>query len=160
MDHELLINEYLAGAPKLRAAIAGMTNDEINAAPIPGRWSTRQVICHLADFEPIYADRMKRAIAEDRPTIFGGDPDTFAATLAYDQREIEEELQLIESVRRHVSRILRTLNPADFQRTVNHSVEGSMTLATLLDRIAGHIPHHIEFIEEKRAALGPTQGQQ
>ena len=153
MDHELLINDYLAGPPKLREAIAGMANDEINAAPIAGKWSTRQVICHVADFEPIYADRMKRALAEDQPTIFGGDPDRFAAALAYDRREIEEELQLIESVRRHMARILRTLRPVDFQRRVVHSVEGSMTLATLLDRITGHIPHHVKFIEAKRAAL-------
>ena len=99
------------------------------------------------------ADRMKRAIAEDQPTIFGGDPDRFAVALAYDRRKIEDELQLIESVRRHMACILRTLTPVDFQRRVIHSVEGSMSLATLLDRITGHIPHHIKFIEEKRALL-------
>ena len=152
-DISQLIDEYAAGLQRLRAAIAGMTPKQIDAAPIPGKWSTRQVICHLADFEPIYADRMKRAIAENEPTIFGGDPDAFAARLAYDQRDIEEELLMIESVRKHVARILRTLQPDAFQRKVNHSEDCPITLRTLLERISNHISHHVQFIEEKKRAL-------
>jgi hypothetical protein len=153
MDYRKLIDEYLAGPAKLRAAIAGMTPDQINAAPVPGKWSTRQVICHLADFEPVYADRMKRVIAENEPTILSGDPDVFAARLAYDRRDMEEELQLIEATRRHVARILRTLQPQDFQRRGIHSTDGPLTLATLLERITQHIPHHAKFIDDKREAL-------
>ena len=149
----LLAAEHLAGPQQLRNAIAGMTDEQIDVAPISGKWSTRQVICHIADFEPVYADRMKRALAEDEPTIFGGDPDAFAARLAYDQREIEEELQMIESVRKHMARILRTLTADDFQRKVNHSEAGLLTLEQLLTNITNHVPHHIKFIEEKRAAL-------
>lgn len=148
-----LIDEYLAGPKKLRDAIAGMTEKQLDATPIPGKWSTRQVICHIADFEPVYADRMKRVIAEDNPTMFGGNPDAFAARLAYDQRDIEEELQLIESVRKHVARILKSLKPEDFQRTGNHSERGPLTLEKLLTNVTNHIPHHVKFIEEKRAAM-------
>lgn len=153
MSYEQLINEYLAGPTKLREAIAGMTAAELAAAPVPGRWSTRQVICHIADFEPVYADRMKRVIAEHEPTMFGGDPDEFATALAYDQRDLELDLRLIDVVRQHVAGILRTLPPEDFQRTGIHSQEGPLTLETLLRRITRHIVHHIKFIEEKRAAL-------
>lgn len=153
MDQSTLIDEYLAGPKKLRDAIAGMTAEQIDAAPVPGKWSTRQIICHIADFEPVYADRMKRALVESEPTVFGGDPDTFAARLAYEQRDIEEELQMIESVRRHMARILRTLNADDFQRTVNHAASGPLTVEQLLTNITNHIPHHITFIEEKRTAM-------
>lgn len=153
MNHAALIDDYFAGAQQLRNAISGMTDEQIDVAPIPGKWSTRQVICHIADFEPVYADRMKRALAEDEPTIFGGDPDAFAARLAYDQRDIEEELQMIESVRKHMARILRTLTGDDFQRKVNHSEDGPLTVEQLLTHITNHIPHHIPFIKEKRAAL-------
>lgn len=154
MDITELIDEYVAGPQKLREAIAGMTPAQIDATPVPGKWSTRQVICHVADFEPVYTDRMKRALAEDEPTIFGGDPDAFAARLGYEHREIEEELRLIESVRRHTERILRNLQPEDFQRTVKHSVDGPMTLRTLLERITNHVPHHLQFIAEKKQAMG------
>jgi hypothetical protein len=56
-------------------------------------------------------------------------------------------------MRRHMARILRTLPASAFQRTANHSVDGPITVETLLRRITGHIPHHIKFIEEKRRAL-------
>jgi hypothetical protein len=153
MDHRQLIDDYLAGPKMLRAAVAGMTADEINATPIPGKWSTRQVVCHIADFELVYADRIKRVIAEEEPKLMSGDPDVFAPRLAYGQREIEEELDFIEITRRHVSRILRTIQPQDFQRRGVHSTDGPLTLETLLDRVVKHIPHHVRFIQEKRAAL-------
>ena len=41
----------------LREAVAGMSREHLRASPVP-EWSTHQVICHIADFEPIYADRM------------------------------------------------------------------------------------------------------
>ena len=154
MVYETLIDEYLAGAELLRQSVAGMTPEQLDARPVPGKWSTRQVVCHIADFEPIYADRMKRVIAEQHPTFFGGDPDTFAAALAYDKRPVQDDLELVAAVRRHVATILRTLSEADFQRTGNHSQDGSVTLETLLKRITGHVPHHVRFIEEKRRALG------
>ncbi len=148
-----LIEDYLAGPQKLREAVAGMTGDQLDAKPVPDRWSTRQVVCHIADCEIVYADRMKRVIVENNPAMLNLAPDAFAASLAYDQRDVEEELRLIEATRRHVGRILRNVEPGCFQRTGNHSTDGPLTLEHLLQRITGHIPHHIEFIEEKRAAM-------
>ena len=147
------IDNYLDGPQLLRKAVAGMTPEQLTARSVPGKWSTLEVICHLADFEIVYADRIKRVIAENEPTLFGGDPNAFAARLAYHDRQVEEELQLIELVRKQVARILRTLKPEDLQRRGIHSESGPLTLETLLQRITGHIPHHVRFIDEKRKAL-------
>ncbi len=147
------IDEYLDGPRLLRRAVAGMTPEQLTARPIPGKWSTLEVICHLADFEIVYADRIKRTIAENEPSLLGGNPDSFAARLAYHDRQVEEELQLIELVRKQVARILRTLKPKDFQLHGIHSEFGPLTLETLLQRITGHIPHHVRFIDERRKAL-------
>lgn len=154
MNHSTLIDEYLAGPEQLRRAVADMSKEQLEAAPIAGRWSTQQVVCHIADFELVYADRIKRVLAEEQPTLFGGDPDLFADRLAYHQRDLQEELQLIELVRVQVARILRQLTADDFHRTGNHSEDGPVSLATLLSSISNHIPHHVRFIEEKRKALG------
>jgi uncharacterized damage-inducible protein DinB len=137
-----------------RAIVAGMTAEQLDARPIPGKWSTKHVICHLADFEPVYVDRMKRVIAENEPTMFSGDPDLFAARLAYDQRDVAAELDFIALGRKHMGSILRSLKPDDFQRKGIHSEAGPITLEKLLTNITNHIPHHIKFIDEKRAALG------
>jgi len=65
MTQTQLIAAYAAGPELLKQAVAGMTAEELDAKPVPGAWSTRQVVCHMAGFEPVYADRMKRVIAED-----------------------------------------------------------------------------------------------
>jgi len=153
-EYQALIDEYLAGPGLLRQAVAGMNAEQLDATPVPGKWSTRQVICHIADFEPVYADRMKRVIAEHEPTMFGGDPDVFAAHLAYDQRDVEVELAMIEYVRRHVASILQTLPAEALERRGIHSEAGPLTLAALLQSVTRHIPHHLTFIREKRQALG------
>lgn len=149
-----LIDLYSRGAQAVREAIAGMSPAQLDATPIPGKWSTRQIICHLADCEPLYADRIKRVIAEDKPAFAAVDPDTFAAKLAYPQRDLEEEIQVISAVRAHMVRILRTLPQSAFARTGIHSADGPLTLQELLRRITNHIPHHAIFIAEKRQALG------
>ena len=153
MNTERLIDDYAAGPGRLRQAVAGMTDEQLDAKPIPGKWSTRQVVCHVADFEPIYADRMKRVIAEDEPTFFGGDPDVFAARLAYEDRDVDEEIRLIECTRRQMARILKSLTTADFRRTGNQFDDVRLDLTTLLTRITDHLPHHVRFIEAKREAL-------
>lgn len=148
-----LIDQYATGAQLLREAVRGMTREQALARPVAGKWSTLECVCHLADFEIVYADRLKRVIAENEPTMFGGDPDVFAAALAYQDRDLAEELNLIDACRQQVARILRTLKPDDFQRIGKHSEAGPLSLQVLLERVTGHITHHLKFIEEKRAAL-------
>lgn len=57
-----LIDEHAAGPERLRQVVAGMSNEQLDAAPIPGKWSTRQVVCHIADFEPVYVDSIRVTI--------------------------------------------------------------------------------------------------
>ena len=42
-----LADAYLQGAADLRAAVAGMTREQFVARPVPGKWSTLEVLCHL-----------------------------------------------------------------------------------------------------------------
>ncbi len=154
MHHQELIDNYLAGPELVQRAVQNMGGEQLDAKPIAGKWSTRQVVCHIVDFEPIYADRMKRVIAEECPTFFGGDPDVFAAHLAYERRAVDTELELMTACRRQMAEILRELKSDDFQRMGNHSEDGPLSLEKLLQRIVGHVPHHVRFIEEKRKALG------
>ena len=153
MNHYALIEQYLAGPDLLRRAVAGMTRDQLLASPGPGKWSTQEVVCHLADYEAVYADRMKRVIALEEPGLLPGDLGLFAARLAYDRREVEEELAFVELTRKQMARILRALGPEDFRRRGHHSRDGALTLENLLQRVTAHVPHHVRFIEEKRRAL-------
>jgi hypothetical protein len=149
-----MIDAYLDGARALRQAVAGISREQLLARPVPGKWSTLECVCHLTDFEPISADRMKRIIALDRPTLIGADENRFAAALAYHERDLEEELQIVERTRQQLARILRTLPATDLERIGFHNERGPRTLEQLLKEVTDHIPHHVKFILEKRRALG------
>lgn len=149
-----LIDNYLAGPGLLRKAVAGMSPQQLLARPVPGKWSTLEVICHLADFDPILADRMKRVLAEEKPTLLGADENRFAAALAYHERDLEEELTIIERTRSQMARILRQQPDSVLARVGVHNERGPRTLEQLLTTATNHIPHHLQFISAKRQALG------
>ncbi|WP_425614891.1 DinB family protein [Anatilimnocola sp. NA78] len=149
-----LIEKYQAGPAQLRSAVAGITREQLLARPIAGKWSVLEVVAHLADFEPIFADRAKRIIATENPPLPSGDENLFAQHLAYHERDIEEELQLIEACRGQMVKILKTLPASAFQRTGVHSEIGPLTLERVLGYVTNHLPHHLPFILEKRRALG------
>src|SRR3974390_926145 len=103
MDTTALIDDYIASARQLREAVAGLSPEQLKQRPIAGRWSALEVVCHLADFEIVFADRIKRVIAEDRPALPSGDENLFAARLKYHERDVENELALVEAIHRQIA---------------------------------------------------------
>jgi len=148
-----LVDRYLDGFRALREATAGVGREQQLLRPVPGRWSILEVVCHLSDMELVFTDRMKRVIAENRPTFFDADPDVFARGLAYHERSLPEELTLIELSRRQMARILGSLPAESLTRTGTHSTAGPLTLEQLLTKVTDHLNHHVQFILEKRQAL-------
>jgi hypothetical protein len=149
-----LIERFIAGPKLLRQSVAGMSPQQVLARPIPGKWSTLEVVAHLADFEVIGVDRVIAVIAEEKPILPGRDEQKYVARLAYNERDFEEQLRLIELCRSHVARTLRTLSDDDWLRCGIHTEAGPLTLEQLLQRVTNHIEHHLKFIDEKRKALG------
>ncbi len=148
-----LIDAYEQGPLLLANTVGTAPESTWDATPIPGKWSLRQLVCHLADCEIMYADRMKRVLAEDRPLMPDADQEVHVPVLTLPQRTLPTELAVITAVRAHMAPILRATGADSFQRTGNHSLEGPLSLRTLLERVTAHIPHHVRFAEEKLTAL-------
>jgi len=150
-----LADQYLAGAAALRKAVAGMTREQVVARPVAGKWSTLEVVAHVADFEPVLADRMKRIVAlGEVPLLLVADENLYAKALGYHDRDVEEELNLVEAVRRQMAKIIRALKPEQLDLVGCHSKKGLVTLGQVIQTATNHIPHHIPFIADKRKALG------
>jgi uncharacterized damage-inducible protein DinB len=149
-----LIDAYVDVAQQLRGAVRDLTPDQLLARPVPGKWSTLEVVCHLVDSEQAWCHRLKRVIAEDRPLVIGYDESRFATALAYHGHDLEEELTLLEGMRWQMARILRALPESAWSRTCVHSERGLMTLEEMLQNEIEHVPHHIKHILQKREALG------
>src|SRR5262249_24493496 len=153
MDGPELIEAYLAGVESVRRAVGGLSPAQLRARPVPGMWSTLEVVCHRADSEALFADRLKRVLAEDRPALPFADPAQSVAALVYHERDAQEEVALIGLLRRQMARILRA-QPAEAWRRVGiHSKEGERTLEQLLRKAIDHFGHHLGFIRDKRQAL-------
>jgi uncharacterized damage-inducible protein DinB len=148
-----LLAAYEQGVEQLRAAVAGMTAEQLRSRPVPGKWSTLEVVCHIADCEQFFADRMKRTAAMDRPLLLGADGFRYPEPLHYQEHDLEEELDLVASTRRQLARCLRLLPAAAWQRTAVHSETGLLTLRQLLRHAINHLRHHLRFVVEKRQAL-------
>lgn len=153
-DLHAMIEQYLDGPKLLRNAVAGMTAEQLRARPIPGKWTTLECVAHISDFEPILADRIKRMVAMENPVLQGADENRFITELACGERDLEEELQLVEVTRSQLARILRTKGPEVLARVGTHSERGQMTVERMLQGAINHITHHLAFVQEKRKALG------
>jgi hypothetical protein len=154
MDVSQLFAIYLAGPRLLRDAVAGLTREQLLARPVPGKWSTLEVVSHIADFEIVYGERIKAVLACPGAPLPVRDEELYVKKLACHERGVEEELNLIEIMRRHVARILQNVSASELQLTGMHSEAGPLSVETLLKRVTKHIPHHVEFITEKRRAMG------
>lgn len=152
-----LIDKYVTGVEKLKAAIFGLSRQELLALPSPGanvgQWSIQQVVLHLMDAELIWTARMKSIIAEDNPQIVGFDESRFAAKLHYDQQDVEDAIRIFDLNRRLFAKVLRALPDAAFARTGRHNERGTFTLAQSLQWMVEHVDHHVKFIHAKRARM-------
>jgi hypothetical protein len=149
-----LIAAYEGGIDDLRAAVAGMTNEQVLARPVPGSWSTVECVGHVADTEIFFTDRIVRTVAMDRPLLMSADEKLYIERLDYQSFDLEEQLALFTALRRHAARILRAQPPEVWSRTAVHSQSGLVTLRQLVLQAVRHLRHHLPFIAEKRAALG------
>jgi hypothetical protein len=152
--NQALIEHYESGGQRVARAILGMTHDELLAAPIPGKWSTHQVVIHLADAEASFADRIKRIIAMDDPTLLAWDENKFLENLFYGEQSTVDAVTLISILRRQIAKILKMLPPETFQRTGLHSERGPQTLEQVIGFANNHLDHHLKFVADKRDKLG------
>lgn len=148
-----IIDEYEKGGDELRRAVRGLTPAELVAFPVPGTWSIQQIVLHLMDSDLITADRMKRVIAEDNPTLIGFDESRFAKELHYHEPSADDAVTILDLNRRNFAKVLRKLPEEAFARVGVHNERGSLKLADLLAGAVNHLKHHVKFIVDKRNKL-------
>ena len=149
-----ILDAYLAGPGDLRAAIAGLSHEQLVARPVPGRWSVLEVVCHLADTDANISHRLKRVLSEERPVFERVKPDLMLAALAYHERDVEDELAFIDLGRRQIARILRASPPEAWERVGVVGDRGDKTVAQMVNGAVEHVAHHLKFIVEKRRVMG------
>ena len=148
------IEHYAAGGQRLALAVRGLTPADMAVPSEPGKWSIGHLVIHVADAELALADRMKRVIATDDPSLLAWDQDAFMDRLFYAEQSVEDAVALVGLTRKQMARILRHLPPAAFGRAGTHSEAGRITLTELVARADKHLDHHLTFVAGKRERMG------
>lgn len=147
-----LLERFRRGPELLAVAITGAAGPEFDYVSEPGGWSVRQVMAHVSDAEIVGADRFRRVIAEDNPTLLAYDQNAWAEKLDYAKRKPSHALDTFRRIRAENHELLKDLPEAVFERTGNHSEHGPMTLHQLVQIYAEHAENHAIQLRKIRDA--------
>jgi len=147
-----LIKAYAQSAVHVRQMAVGLVDDVIKARPIPGKWSSQEVFIHIADADAAFTHRLKRILAEDRPTYNKWNEDDFVANLFYHEQSAMDAVTLIEINHRQLSKIIAAKGLSCLDRKGVHSQAGEQSAREVLMYATWHIGHHLNFVKEKLAA--------
>lgn len=148
-----LISAIAEAPAKLRQAVAGLNDQQLDTPYRPGGWTVRQVVHHLPDSHMNSVVRFKLALTEDEPTVKPYD-EALWAKLADAKAPIEPSLLLLENLHTRWLTLLNSLSPSDWKRTVRHPEIGVITLDGLLQIYAWHGRHHVAHITSLRERNG------
>jgi hypothetical protein len=138
--------EVIAQTPaQLDAMAARLGPDGLKRIPAPGKWSARDILCHLADCEIVFAFRLRQALAEPRHVIQPFDQDSWASR--YPSADAHTALAVFSSLRAWNLALLETVTPEQFSKTLNHPERGDMTFQTVVETMGGHDLNHLRQLE-------------
>src|SRR5678815_1082185 len=131
-ERQTLIDQIAATPEKMRAAVAGLSDEQIDTPYRPEGWTVRQVVHHVPDSHMNAFIRFKLALTEDTPTIKPYDEAAWANLADARTTPIETSLTLLDCIHDRWIRVLRAMSAADFERRLNHPENGIMTLDHVL----------------------------
>lgn len=147
--------EIVAGtAAKLRDAVQGLSDEQIETPYRPGGWTVRQVVHHVPDSHLNAYCRFKLALTENEPTIKPYNESAWAELSDVAAVPISTSLTLLDTVHERWVAILRGMKASDFERHLVHPESGRQTLDQMLALYAWHGPHHIAHITSLRQRNG------
>jgi hypothetical protein len=140
------INDIEQAPANLRAAVKGLSDQQLDTPYRPEGWTVRQVTHHVPDSHLNAYVRFKLALTEDAPTIKPYAEDLWAQLADTQTTPVEVSLTLLDSLHTRWVRLLRSLKVEDWRRTFRHPQLGEVSLEKNLVLYAWHGRHHVAHI--------------
>ena len=146
-DRTAFIDAIAALPKEIAAAVSGLTDAQLDTPYRPGGWTVRQVVHHVADSHINAYCRLRFALAENEPTIKPYNEAAWAELPDSRKVPIDVSLDLLDALHLRWVALLRSMDPADFSRTLRHPEQGRvLTLRQMLGLYAWHGRHHVAHI--------------
>jgi uncharacterized damage-inducible protein DinB len=139
---------------KLGAAIKELSPQQLDTPYRDGGWTVRQVTHHVPDSHLNAYIRFKLALTEDEPTIKPYLEDRWAELNDTKVTPIEVSISLLESLHTRWVLLLRSIKPAEWQRTFRHPEMGLLTLDKTVSLYSWHGRHHVAHVTSLREKMG------
>jgi hypothetical protein len=152
-ERQALIAQYKGGYDEVARSLEGFPEAQLSARPLPGKWSAREIVQHLADSEMTSAIRLRKLLTEDGPRIQGYDQEGYAARLRYNERDVAPALEALRGARSTTGQLLDAMTEEDWSREGTHSELGRYTAEDWLRIYAAHAHDHAAQIRRLREAL-------
>lgn len=152
-EREKLIQQYEGGYQAVVDELRGFPEKDLVAHPIPGKWSAREIVQHLADSESQSGFRLRKLLAEEYPIMQAYDQDVFAVLLRYNVRDMAPALELFRATRASTAQLVRLMTDDDWKRAGWHPEHGLYTATLWLQIYAAHAHNHAQQIRRLREAL-------
>jgi hypothetical protein len=138
--------EAIAATPReLERLVRTLGPERAERAPAPGKWSPREIVCHLADCELAFAFRLRQALAVTDYVIQPFDQEKWAS--AYGAYDMATALAVFDAARRWNLALIRNTPREAFSRKLTHPERGEMTFQTVVETMGGHDRNHLRQIE-------------
>lgn len=146
----------ISAAPAaLRAAVAGLSDAQLDTPYRPDGWTVRQVVHHVPDSHLNAYVRMRLALTEDVPTIKPYEEARWAELPDARTLPVEVSLALLEALHVRWTALLRTFGAVEGARQLRHPEHGRlMTIDELLALYAWHGEHHVAHVTSLRDRSG------
>jgi uncharacterized damage-inducible protein DinB len=139
---------------RLRAAVRGLSDEQLDTPYRDGGWTVRQLAHHVPDSHMNAYIRFKLALTEDEPTIRPYMEDRWAELPESKQAPIDVSLALLDSLHQRWTIVLRNIPDADWKRTFRHPEMGLLSLEKTLALYAWHGRHHVAHVTTLREKMG------
>ena len=116
--------------------------------PDPERFTLREVLAHLADWEAVFLQRLRQTLDQDNPALVGLDEGRLAVDHDYAHADPAECRVRFRRGRRELLAALRGVTPGQWERVGIHSEIGLVSVETQAVMIASHDGYHLQQILE------------
>lgn len=136
-------------APAILASLLqGADRQQLRTPPAPGKWSTGEILAHLADGEVAIGWRYRQILENPGCPLAAYDQDVWARLGDYAAWDPHDALELFRLLRAANIRLLERLTPEQWELAGVHAERGPVTVAFYARNVAGHDVNHIEQIRK------------